>query len=141
MTEFKEKFFSSIVLQQKQIRLFYQGRQLNNNLVIDYLTIPHNAILHAQISDQRNSEQHNANHAGSQILIENIYLNEDEQQYNMGFEKLKDMFNVSDQDILLQRVAFHTKEIITRSKPLNLEKLVEREEKWLQAHEDRVNSL
>lgn len=59
----------------------------------------------------------------------------------MGFEKLKDMFNVSDQDILLQRVAFHTKEIITRSKPLNLEKLVEREEKWLQAHEDRVNSL
>ncbi|KAL4460462.1 hypothetical protein ABPG74_000213 [Tetrahymena malaccensis] len=57
-----------------------------------------------------------------------------------GFDKLKDQHNISDKDIIVQRVFFHGKAQLARDNYQNMSDLMAREEKWLYTNFRKVDS-
>ncbi|EAS06866.2 ubiquitin family protein (macronuclear) [Tetrahymena thermophila SB210] len=57
-----------------------------------------------------------------------------------GFDKLKDQHNISDKDIIVQRVYFHCKAQLARDNYQNMSDLMTREEKWLYNNFRKVDS-
>ncbi|KAL4507074.1 hypothetical protein ABPG72_001867 [Tetrahymena utriculariae] len=57
-----------------------------------------------------------------------------------GFDKLKDQHNISDKDIIVQRIFFHGKAQLARDNYQNMSDLMAREEKWLYGNFRKVDS-
>ena len=129
-----KKFVFPKICEEKNIRLIFNGRLLNENETITGLNFDSGAFVHAFISDKVEKRERTVTNASN---------NEVQNQANSirGFERLKDV-GIPQEDIILQKFAFHSHFVMVQRDPqIEFNNLVNREEEWYGMNIEKITSV
>jgi len=112
----------------KQIRLIYQGKQLNDEDKVENYKIKENTFLHVFISQpiQQTANENNITTISAELF----------EPERRGFDKFRPL-DIMEEEIILFRAKFHSKYILLADKALiNENELYKEEEEWLKINEE-----
>ena len=118
-----KKFVFPKVFEEKNIRLIFNGRMLNDVETIANLNFDSGTFIHAFISEKVEKREK---------TITNVTNNDFQNNVNTirGFERLKDL-GILQEDIILQKFAFHSHFVVIQKEPqIEFNNLVNREDEW-----------
>ena len=118
-----KKFVFPKLSEEKNIRLIYNGRLLNDNESILNLNFDTGAFVHAFISDKVEKRERTITNVSNNDVMNNANA-------VRGFERLKDL-GIPQEDIILQKFAFHSHYVVIQKDPqIEFNNLINREEEW-----------
>lgn len=129
ISEVKKKAFPTL-FGEKNIRIIYKGRLLNDNETIVNLAFEPGSFLHAFISDKVDPQERTA-------TIPDFYHTTNQLR---GFDRLKDL-GVPSEDIILQKIAFHSNFVVSsKAEEIDFNCLVTREEDWFAINIEKIKT-
>lgn len=127
VSELKKSTFPFIV-DDKNIRLIYRGRLLDENEIVESLEFHNGEFIHAFISDKIDPLERSITNQDNTSYVPNL----------RGFDRLKD-FAVFQEDIIFKKVAFHSHYVfIAKNNETDFSSLVNREEEWFALNVENV---
>lgn len=129
-----KKFVFPKIFEEKNIRLIFNGRLLNENESVANLNLESGAFIHAFISDKvEKRERTITNVSNNEVQNQNITIR--------GFERLKDV-GISQEDIILQKFAFHAHFVmVQKDTQIEFNNLVNREEEWYAMNIEKITNM
>lgn len=133
--ELKKFVFPKQYEENKNIRLVFKGKLMNDGDLLKKSRIENGGFVHAFIGEKIEKK------SGS-VTVTSVSNCDISRIGNVrGFERLKD-FGVSDQEIVLQRYWFHSHYVmVEKEENIDLGNLINREEEWFGINIDHFSSL
>lgn len=127
--DMKKKAFPTL-FSEKNIRIIYKGRLLNDTESIMTLGFESGSFLHAFISEKIDPQERTA-------TIPDYNQNANQSR---GFDRLKDL-GVPTEDIILQKIAFHANFVVSsKVEEIDFNCLVNREEDWFAINIEKIRT-
>lgn len=129
-----KKYVFPKIFEEKNIRLIFNGRILNDSELITVLNFDAGAYIHAFISEKLEKQEK---------TVTNISNNEAQNAANSirGFERIKDI-GIPSENVILQKFAFHAHFILTQKESqIEFTNLVNREDEWFAMNIEQLGNL
>lgn len=133
--ELKKMSFPTLFEENKNIRLIFKGKLLQDNEIVHKTNIKIGDFIHAFISEKVEKKPAPSTNTTNISNFENSRANN-----IRGFERMRE-FGVSEEDIVLQRFKFHSHySLIDKEENLELTNLYNREDEWYAMHLENITN-